>query len=45
MTVALAGVIAGVLGAFALTRTMEGLLYNVRPTDPQTNPVIALRYE
>jgi ABC-type lipoprotein release transport system permease subunit len=42
MTVALAGVTAGLIGAFALTRAMAGLLYDVRPTDPQTFAVVTL---
>lgn len=31
-----AGILAGWLGAFALTRVMQGLLYGVRPNDPLT---------
>jgi predicted permease len=35
------GIAAGLLGAFALTRLMEGLLYEVRPTDPITFVAVA----
>jgi predicted permease len=42
MTVALAGVTAGLIGAFGLTRAMAGLLYDVRPTDPQTFAIVTL---
>jgi predicted permease len=36
MRVTLAGIAAGVFGAFALSRLMENLLYEVEPTDPFT---------
>jgi ABC-type antimicrobial peptide transport system permease subunit len=34
------GVVAGLLGAVALTRLLSGLLYNVRPSDPVTWVVV-----
>jgi len=40
MTVA--GVVLGLLGAFAITRVMASLLFGVRPTDPLTFTAVAL---
>jgi ABC-type antimicrobial peptide transport system permease subunit len=40
MIVAIAGVILGIAGAFALTRFMRGLLFGVAPSDPLTFSVI-----
>jgi putative ABC transport system permease protein len=37
---AVAGIVFGLIGAFALTRFMENLLYEVRPTDPLTFGVL-----
>ena len=36
VTLAIAGIAIGVAGAFALTRVMETLLYQVKPNDPLT---------
>ena len=35
------GIAAGLIGAFALTRLMKSLLYNVRPNDPITFAAVA----
>jgi uncharacterized protein YacL len=40
MTLALIGIVIGLLVAFALTRWMETLLFGVRPIDPLTFTVI-----
>jgi putative ABC transport system permease protein len=36
MGLAFVGVVAGLVGALALTRMMNSLLFNVNPTDPLT---------
>ncbi len=41
MALALVGVAAGVLGAFALTHAVKRLLFGVTPTDPTTFGVVA----
>jgi predicted permease len=42
LKLALVGVVIGLLAAFALTRWMESMLFEVRPTDPLTFMLIAL---
>src|SRR5262249_16544776 len=42
MRLTLVGVALGLMGAFALTRLMKNLLFDVSPTDPLTFIVIAL---
>lgn len=42
MFIAGAGLAVGLGGAFAVTRTMSSLLYNVKPTDPLTFALVAL---
>jgi ABC-type lipoprotein release transport system permease subunit len=36
MALAVAGIVIGLSGAFALTRYLESLLYEVKPVDPLT---------
>ena len=40
MRVTLAGLVPGVVGALALTRFMESLLFEVHPTDPWTFTIL-----
>jgi putative ABC transport system permease protein len=42
MRIALAGIAGGLAGAFALTRLMTGLLYEVKPFDPATYATAAV---
>ena len=42
MTLAAIGVVAGLVGAFGLTRVMAGLLFHVRPDDPTTYLAISI---
>ena len=42
MGLALAGVVVGLIGAFALTQSVRGLLFEVTPTDPVTFAGVAL---
>ena len=42
MALAGAGIVIGLIGAFALTRYLESLLYEVEPTDPLTFGGVAL---
>ena len=41
LQLALAGLLLGLVGAFAVTRLMQTLLFNVRPADPPTMAVVA----
>ena len=42
MTLALAGVLGGIVGALALSKTISGLLFQLSPTDPSTLVGVAL---
>jgi len=42
MTLAIMGVLAGMAGAFALTRLMTTLLFEVKPTDVMTFAAVSL---
>jgi ABC-type antimicrobial peptide transport system permease subunit len=42
MILAAIGVMAGLVGAFSLTRVMASLLFSVRPDDPTTFLAISL---
>ena len=42
LLLATAGLIAGLLGAFALTRLLAGIVYGVSPTDPLTYAALSL---
>ena len=42
VTLAGAGIVAGLAAAFGLTRLMQTLLYQVRPSDPETFLLVSL---
>jgi ABC-type antimicrobial peptide transport system permease subunit len=42
MLLALCGILFGLLGSFAVTRLMAGLLYGIEATDPLTFTSVAL---
>lgn len=42
MTLALAGILIGVAAAFALTRVMKSLLFEIQPTDPLTFSAVSI---
>jgi ABC-type antimicrobial peptide transport system permease subunit len=44
ISLALAGVVVGIAGAFALTRLLQDLLFQVSPTDPATFGGIAILF-
>lgn len=41
LSLAAVGIVVGLIGALALTRLMQGLLYEVRPNDPMTFVAVA----
>jgi putative ABC transport system permease protein len=41
LTLALAGLVFGLVGAVAVTRLMQTLLFDVRPSDPATMAAVA----
>lgn len=44
MTLTTVGIVIGLVGAFALTRTLAFMLYSVKPTDPATFVSVALGF-
>jgi putative ABC transport system permease protein len=42
LSLAAGGIVIGMIAAFALTRLMQSLLYQVRPSDPMTFAVVSL---
>ena len=42
LTLAGTGIVAGIVAAFLLTRLMQSLLYQVRPSDPMTFGVVTV---
>ncbi|HEY1240872.1 MAG TPA: ABC transporter permease [Bryobacteraceae bacterium] len=44
LTLALAGIILGIAGAFALTRLLSDLLFHVKPTDPAAFLAVAVLF-
>jgi putative ABC transport system permease protein len=42
LALALGGIVIGLIGAVALTRLMQGVLYGIEPTDPLTFGLVSL---